>query len=55
MIQLVHKVAHLILKASDFAVTLSQLLLFAFEIECFLVNQSVQLLYLVESFGDFKF
>ena len=55
MVQLVHEVTHLIFERSDFSVTLSELLLLRFQVECFLVNQSVQLLNLVQCLADFKF
>ena len=55
MIQLVHKIAHLVFQGCYLAVALGELLLFALQIECLLVNQSVELLDLIERLGDFKF
>ena len=55
MVQLVHEIAHLVLQRCDLSVTLGKLLLFALQIECLLVNQSVKLLDLIEGLGDFKF
>ena len=55
MVQLVHEVAHLIFERSDFSVALSELLLLRFQVECFLVDQSVEFLNLVQRLADFKF
>ena len=55
MIQLVHKIAHLVLQRCYLSIALGELLLFALQIECLLVNQSVKLLDLIERLGDFKF
>ena len=55
MIQFVHEIAHLVLQRCNLSVALGKLLLFALQIECLLVNQSVKLLDLIEGLGDFKF
>ena len=55
MIQFVHEIAHLVLQRCDLSIALGKLLLFALQIECLLVNQSVKLLDLIEGLGDFKF
>ena len=55
VIQFVHEIAHLVLQRCNLSVALGKLLLFALQIECLLVNQSVKLLDLIEGLGDFKF
>ena len=55
MIQFVHEIAHLIFQRCNLSVALGKLLLFALQIECLLVNQSVKLLDLIEGLGNFKF
>lgn len=52
VVELVHEIGHLVFERSYLTVTLGQLLLLAFKIKRFLVDQSVQLLHLVEGLGD---
>ena len=54
MVQLIHKVAHLVLQRSDLSVALRQLLFLALKVKRFLVNHPVQLFNLVESLGNLK-
>jgi hypothetical protein len=54
VVQLRHEVAHLVLETGDLTVTLGQLLLLALQIVRFLVDQSIQLLDLVQTLRDFK-
>ena len=54
MVQLIHEVAHLLLERGNFTITFRQLLLLALQIERLLVNHAVQLLDLIECFGDFE-
>lgn len=50
VVQLVHKVAHLLLERGDLAITFSKLLFFALKIKCLLVDHAIKLFDLVESF-----
>ena len=52
VVELVHEIGHLVFERSYLTVTLGQLLLLALKIKRFLVDQSVQLLDLVEGLGD---
>ena len=54
MVQLVHKVAHLVLQRCDLPVALRQLLLLALKVKRFLVDHPVQLFNLVECLGNLE-
>lgn len=55
MIELVHEITHLVFQRSYFSVTFGKLLLFALQIESLLIDQSVELLNLIQSLANFEF